>query len=260
MNGLTNEQEAALAFLMMHRNEGVPNFDDNVRPTAPFIALRDAGMITMQTDWNQTLVVFQGLTAAGVEHYQQVRYARRHFVTLNDTADELIAIIVANADLKKSRGNGVLFEEDDGRVEDFRELRQNGLLDVQWVDNKAYFYTPTSKARFYVEGTFPEQEDKVQIINNNNVNVNSESNAQASATSIVTLSATVAAILDLDIDNETKEAAESAVKELDKAAKNKDATTFTEKLEKVASIAKSTATLANAILPYVPNAIQTLLS
>lgn len=262
MNGLTNEQEAALAFLTMRRNVDIPNFDDNERPAAPFIALRDAGMIDMTTDWGQTLVVFHGLMPLGIQHYQQARNERRAFVTLTDSADELLGVIVANADLEKDREGGSLFDVDDGRIDDFRELKQNGLLSVMWADNKPYHYELTSKARLYIEGSFPRQEEKVQVINNNNnyLTANAESNAQASATVSATFSDTVAKILGMDIDDEIKGAAGAAVKALDEAAKSKDASSFAEKLEKVASIVKSTSSLAEVVMPFISTAIKTLMT
>lgn len=115
MNGLANEEEAALAFLTMHRAKGLPPFDNSKRPFAPSVALRDAGMIEMQTDWNQSLVMFQRITPSGLDHYRQVHKARRSYIALNDSADELIGAIVANVGLRKVQIDGPLFDEDDGR-------------------------------------------------------------------------------------------------------------------------------------------------
>ena len=54
MNGLTLEQEAALALAWMNQNAGTKNFTD-LGISEAFIALRNQGMIEMQTDWGERL-------------------------------------------------------------------------------------------------------------------------------------------------------------------------------------------------------------
>ena len=244
---------------MLHRSEEIPYFDNSTMPSAPFIALRDASMAKIETDWGQTLVIFRGLTQEGVNHYQSVRALRRRFVNLSDEADELIGEIVANACLKKGGSGASLFEEDRGRAADFRELSVNGLLDVRWAGDEPYLYTLTNQALAYVEGTFPSREENMEINFSPTINAHAVSNAASSSSINASFSTTIASLLDLDIDDEVKDAAENALKELNKAAKSKDPAAFSDKLEKVASIAKSAATLANVILPFIPTAIQTLL-
>ena len=75
----------------------------------------------------------------------------------------------------------------------------------------------------------------------------------------MTIGATVGALLDLDIEQNLKDDAQEAVKQLEKAAKDKDKTKFAEKLEKVASIAKSSAEIASIVLPFVQKAIKSLM-
>ena len=88
------------------------------------------------------------------------------------------------------------------------------------------------------------------VINNN---VSATANAEAEIKD-VTIGAIVGAILDLDIEQNLKDDAQEAVKQLEKAAKDKDKTKFAEKLEKVASIAKSSAEIASIVLPFVQTA------
>ena len=99
-----------------------------------------------------------------------------------------------------------------------------------------------------------DQEDSLSInvnpIFNNNVSSSSSSSALSSATN-VTLGSTVQQILDLEIDSETKNQAETAVKELEQATKDGDKAGFLEKLEKIASIAKTSAELIGVIGPFI---------
>ncbi len=67
------------------------------------------------------------------------------------------------------------------------------------------------------------------------------------------------ALLDLDIEQKLKDDAQEAVKNLEKAAKDKNKEKFAEKLEKVASIAKSSAEIASIVLPFVQTAIKSLM-
>lgn len=91
---------------------------------------------------------------------------------------------------------------------------------------------------------------------NNNVFATANSDAEIRD---VTIGATVGAILDLDIEQNLKEAVQDAVKQLEIAMKEKNKTKFAEKLEKVASLAKSSAEIATNVLPFVQTAIKTLL-
>lgn len=92
MNGLTLVQETALVICYMHQNDINSNFSD-LGISRAFVTLRDLGMIRMTTDWNQELVLFQGMMPAGVEHYDKARSARRSFRALDDGADELMMVL-----------------------------------------------------------------------------------------------------------------------------------------------------------------------
>lgn len=93
------------------------------------------------------------------------------------------------------------------------------------------------------------------VINNN---VSATANAEAEIKD-VTIGATVGAILDLDIEQNLKDDAQDAVRQLEKVAKEKNKTKFAEKLEKVASIAKSSTELATVMFPFVQTAIKMLM-
>ncbi|WP_427898171.1 hypothetical protein [Gardnerella pickettii] len=93
------------------------------------------------------------------------------------------------------------------------------------------------------------------VINNN---VSATANAEAKIRD-VTIGATVGAILDLDIEQNLKVDVQEALQQLEKASKDKNKTKFAEKLEKVASLAKSSAEIATIVLPFVRTAIKTLL-
>ena len=58
MNGLNVEQEAALVYAWMHQDADAINFTD-LGISEAFVALKNQGMIKMQTDWGHTLVLFQ---------------------------------------------------------------------------------------------------------------------------------------------------------------------------------------------------------
>lgn len=135
-------------------------------------------------------------------------------------------------------------------------------MDVRWADDKPYIVQVTDRGRMYANGWFQEQMDKSnQSINfapviNNNAYVSANASAEVED---VTIGMTVGAILDLDIEQNLKDDAQESVRQLDKAAKEKDITGFAAKLEKAAFIAKSSAELAGIVLPFVQMAIKTLM-
>lgn len=133
---------------------------------------------------------------------------------------------------------------------------------MKWADDSPYLVTVTDEGCTYANGWFQEQMDErsqsinfAPVINNN---VSATANAEAEIKD-VTIGATVGALLDLDIEQNLKDDAQEAVKQLEKAAKDKDKTKFAEKLEKVASIAKSSAEIASIVLPFVQTAIKSLM-
>lgn len=61
------------------------------------------------------------------------------------------------------------------------------------------------------------------------------------------------------LEQNLKDDAQDAVRQLEKVAKEKNKTKFAEKLEKVASIAKSSTELATVMFPFVQTAIKMLM-
>ncbi|WP_394958084.1 hypothetical protein [Scardovia wiggsiae] len=262
MNGLNVEQEAALVYAWMHQDADERDFTD-LGISEAFVSLKEQGMIEMQTDWGHTLVMFQSLLPAGSEHYDEARKARRWFEPISDEADCLMMRLAAqDANKRKSEDRPIFVSTDLAKDELYAELSQHGLLDIKWADNSPYLVAVTDNGRTYANGWFQEQMDKssqninfAPVINNN---VSATANAEAEIRD-VTIGATVGAILDLDIEQNLKEDVQEALQQLEKAMKEKNKTKFAEKLEKVASLAKSSAEIATIVLPFVQTAIKTLL-
>ena len=262
MNGLNVEQEAALVYAWMHQDADARNFTD-LGISEAFVALKNQDMIEMLTDWSHTLVIFQSLLPAGSEHYDEARKARRWFEPVSDEADCLMMRLAAqDASKRKSEDEPIFVSADFDKDTYYTELFRHGLLDVQWADDSPDIVTVTDRGRTYANGWFKEQMDKnnqninfAPVINNN---VSATANAEAEIRD-VTIGATVGAILDLDIEQNLKEDAQDAVKQLEKAMKEKNKTKFAEKLEMVASLAKSSAEIATIVLPFVQTAIKTFL-
>lgn len=261
MNGLSNSQETALARIWREQDSLPGDFTDwNI--TDDLVVLRDCGMIDMESDASLTLAFVHRLLPKGREHYQEVRRERRHFVSLRDPADELIGILVTDCD---RCGCDVPPKYYDNRLSDYQALSRNGLIKVFWAEDKPYHVQITDMGRDYVEGDFP-MEEPVKIEYNptiNNVNcgptATSSSRATSETNANITLGMAIQALIDMEIEDGLKDEAETALKELDAAAKTKDTTGFAEKLEHAASIAKSASSLASVMLPFVQAAIQNLL-
>ena len=261
MDGLNNEQEMALARVWMIQ-DSLPKDLTDWEITSDLIVLRDCRMIEMHTDWGHELAIVQGILPEGRIHYQKIRRRRKGFVNLRDSADELLDWLVVDCDKVGSNVPPPCYYED--RISDYRALSRAGLLDISWADNMPYNVQLTDKAWEYVEGTFSEEEP---VINNYYSPVvyggsaTASANASATASNNVTLGMAIGSIVDLDdIDEDTKNRAQDSLKELDAFAKAKDKTSFAEKLEQAASIAKSASSLAGVMLPFFKTAIQTLLS
>lgn len=262
MNGLSLGQEAALAYAWMNQDSSIRDFT-SLEISEAFIALRNQGMIKMQTDWGHSLVMFQSMLPVGSEHYNEARKARRWFKPVSDEADCLMMYLAAqDAEKRKSEDEPAFVSTDFDKDTYYAELSRCGLLNVEWADDSPYLVTVTDEGRTYANGWFQEQMDErsqsinfAPVINNN---VSATANAEAEIKD-VTIGATVGALLDLDIEQNLKDDAQEAVKQLEKAAKDKDKTKFAEKLEKVASIAKSSAEIAGIVLPFVQTAIKSLI-
>lgn len=262
MNGLNVKQEAALAYAWMHQDADERDFTD-LGISEAFVALKNQDMIEMQTDWSHTLVIFQSLLPAGREHYDEARKARRWLEPVSDEADCLMMRLAAQDASKRKSGDEPIFVSADfDKVTYYAELSRHGLLNVRWDDDSPHIVTVTDKGRIYANGWFQEQMGKnnqninfAPVINNN---VSATANAEAEIRD-VTIGATVGAILDLDIEQNLKEDVQDAVRQLEKTMKEKNKTKFAEKLERVASFAKSSAEIATIVLPFVQTAIKTLL-
>jgi hypothetical protein len=262
MNGLSLVQEAALTYAWMNQDSSKRDFT-SLGISEAFIALRNQGMIEMQTDWENSLVMFQSMLPAGSEHYNEARKARRWSKPVSDEADCLMMYLAAqDAEKRKSEDGPAFVSTDFDKDTYYAELSRCGLLNVKWADDSPYLVTVTDEGRTYANGWFQEQMDErsqsisfAPVINNN---VSATANAEAEIRD-VTVGATVGALLDLDIEQNLKDDAQEAVKQLEKAAKDKDKTKFAEKLEKAASIAKSSAEIASIVLPFVQTAIKSLM-
>lgn len=231
--------------------------------TKELIALRECRMIDMSTDMGHELAFVRRVLPEGLTHYQMVREQRKKFINLRDSADELIGLLVADCDRDVCEIAPRYYEDHES---DYRALSKAGLLEISWADNKPYIVQITNNGREYVEGTF-SLEETLRIENNPTINnviygssAFSSSHAVAEANNKVTLGVAIQAIIDMDIDAVVKEKAEAALKELDSASKARDKTTFAEKLERAASIAKSTSRLADVMLPFIHTALQQLLA
>lgn len=156
MYGLTLEQETALTICYMHQGDGNRNFSE-LGMSKAFIALQVMGMIKMTTDMSQHLVFFQGMLPAGAEHYDKARRARRRYVILEDSADELIMKLAVQDRALKDAGKPRTVSTNMGSAEDYRDLANAGLLNTHWADDKPYIVEVTNKGINYAEGWFEDQ-------------------------------------------------------------------------------------------------------
>lgn len=159
----------------------------------------------------------------------------------------MLGAIIANEKYKKRGRTEALFSEESDN-EDYRTLQKRGLLSIMWADDCPYYYSPTDEERSYIEGWFLDELEKMTVINNNtNTNeingVTSTSQACANYEVAITLPNVITAIASTDLDAEIKQKAMSSASELEEAAKQKNAGKFFVALERMSSIAKSTAEL-----------------
>lgn len=262
MNGLNLAQEAALTYAWINQGSSTRDFT-GLGISEAFIALKNHGMIEMQIDGEHSLVKFQSMLPAGLVHYNKARKARRWFKAVSDEADCLMmCLAVQDAEKRKSEDELISVATDFAKDTYYAELSRHDLLDVRWADDLPYLVTVTDEGRTYANGWFQEQMEK----SNQNINFAPVINNDVSATANVkaeikdvTIGATVGAILDLDIEQNLKDDAQEAVRQLEEVAKEKNKIKFAEKLEKVASIAKSSAELATVMFPFLQTAIKMLM-
>lgn len=156
MHGLTLEQETALAVCYMHQDSNDRDFT-NLGISSAFIALREMGMIKMTTDIGNHLVFFQAMLSTGAEHYDKARSDRRRFVAIDDSADELIMALATQDKTFKESSRPRLLSTNLSGEENYHDLQDAGLLDIQWADDEPYIVTITNKGRSYAEGWFLDQ-------------------------------------------------------------------------------------------------------
>lgn len=252
--------EAALAFMVLHQDESPISTDDALLVKG-ILALRQAGMASAQTDWGHQVIFTSNLEPAGFRHFEQVSRLRRKFCPLSETAEELMLNLYSRHATQRRQGAEPRIPVIEGRTEDYRELSRARLLNVTWADDAPYFVNEiTEKGISYSRGDFYEEDEPMQIINNNTFSPqitnsanggNADAVANASASSNVTLESVIDALRNSDLAIEDSVAAERSVKELSAAAETKDGQSFCEALEKVASVAKSSATIAGIVLPFI---------
>ena len=255
---ITDASEAALAHLMVNRDDLPCITEDEVHVKA-LLDLRDAGMVKGETDWGHQMFIAMSILPAGIEHYQRARRFRRRFVSLTETADELVCMTYAAVVSHRRKGQDSCVEIADGRVSDYQELARTGLLSIQWADNVPWTVKTTEKGLSYVRGDFMDEENEMSInINNNptfnNTNIGSVANATAK-TEPINIEMAVEAIRASDADDDVKQSAEAAVIGMDEATKESNVEKFADALENIASIVKSTTTLGTTLLPLAGNLI-----
>lgn len=258
MLDITDAAEAALAYAMVNRDDLPFTTEDEMRVKA-FLDLREANMIKGETDWGHQMFMAISVLPAGVEHYQRVVRAKRRFVSLTETADELVSRTYADVAFRRRKGLDRTIEVIENRVSDYQELARTGLLDIRWADDAPLFITTTEKGLAYVRGDFIDEENDMSVnINNNPTFNNTNIGSLASATSKtepITIELAVDAIRSSDMDDEAKKSAETAVVDMGEAAKEGDVEKFADALENTASIVKSTTTLGTTLLPLVAELI-----
>lgn len=254
MLDITDSAEVVLAYAMVNRDDMSFTTEDEMSVKA-FLDLREAGMVKGETDWGHQMFIATSVLPAGVEHYQRVVRAKRRFVSLSETADELVSRIYAEVAFRRRKGLDGNIEVVENRVADYQELARTGLLNIQWADNAPWFIITTEKGLAYTRGDFMDEESDMSInITNsptfNNTNVGSLANATAK-TEPVTVELAVEAIRASEADDEVKKSAEAAVVDMGEAAKEGNVEKFADALENTASIVKSTISLGTTLLPLV---------
>lgn len=251
---ITDAAEAALAHLMVNRDD-LPYTTEDEMYVKALLDLRDAGMLKGETDWGHQTFIAISILPAGVEHYQRAYRFRRRFVSLTETADELVCMTYAAVAFHRRKGQDASIEIVDGRVSDYQELARSGLLNIQWADNAPWTVATTEKGLSYVRGDFMDEESEMSInINNsptfNNTNVGSVANAIAK-TEPISVEMAVEAIRVSNVDDDVKQSAEAAVVDMGEAAKEGNVEKFADALENTASIVKSTTTLGATLFPVI---------
>lgn len=259
---LNAKQEMALSIVWM-RQDQLPLDLTDLEITKHLLALRDSGMISMQTDMSDTMAYVEALRPSGREHYSRTRQARRRFKCISDGADELLNILCCDDNAKAHQGPSYVRN----RVEDYRELSRNSLLRVKWSSNIPYLVSITDDGWNYFEGWFLDQEVPMNInvnpvfTNNVSNNPSISSTSASSSTSSSTMNSTnaIQMVLKLELSDEDRNVALSAIADLDKSSKRDDKKDFLEKIEKLSAIAKNVGPLASIVIPLIEAAVKQFL-
>lgn len=251
---LNAKQEMALSIVWM-RQDQLPVDLTDLEITKHLLALRDSGMISMQTDMSNTMAYVEALRPSGREHYSRTRQARRRFKCISDGADELLNILCCDDNAKAHQGPSYVRN----RVEDYRELSRKGLLQVKWSSNIPYLVSITDDGWNYFEGWFLDQEVPMNINVNpvftNNVSnspsMSSTSTSSSISSSTMNSALAIQMVLELELNEEDRNVALGAIGDLDKSSKGDDTKDFLEKVEKLSAIAKNVGSLAAIVIPLL---------
>ena len=95
MFGISEAAEAALAYLVLHQDEGGVSTNDELLVKG-ILALRRTGMASAQTDWGEQAIFIANLEAAGYEHFGRAHRLRKMFCPLSEAAEELALELYAH--------------------------------------------------------------------------------------------------------------------------------------------------------------------
>ena len=259
---LNAKQEMALSIVWMQQDQ-LPLDLTDLEITKHLVALRDSGMISMLTDMSNSTAYVEALCPAGREHYSRTRQARRRFRCVSDSADELLNILCCDDTARGPQGPSYVND----RVDDYRELSRNGLLQVNWADDIPYHVAISDDGWNYFEGWFMDQEVPMNINVNpvftNNVsndpNVSAYSSSSSASSSVMNYSLAIQRLFELELDREVKTAVVGAITELENSSKGDDGGDFLDKVERLSNIAKNVSMLAPIVIPLIETAARQFL-
>lgn len=259
---LSDAAEAALAYLVMHQPD-CPCVDDKILVQG-ILELRENGMAKAETDLSGDAVFLCSLLAPGRAVFSEHQRIRREFVSLSDSAEELMLWTYADYARQKRAGGKFSLEEVADRVEDYRELGRSGLLDITWADGRPYFIGGiTEKGVSYARGDGYRKDAMQTTITNNpvfNINTNggnaaSTASSSADASADVSLTASLDGLINAihksDLGFEKQAVVERAVRDIDAAGKKKDVKGLLESIEKASSIAKNVASIGGPLVTFL---------
>ena len=256
MFGVDGRADIILDAFIEEEKDGSSRFDiDPEGSDARFYSqLKESGFIDAIGSWGCEVIVVKGITPAGREHAQKVRQLKlaAGFPILSLDDDALFRECYQRYEKDEIVTDDLLCEEN---VDALRRLHQQGLIDVDYADNRPYVLKCiTEKGMKYAQDLITEVSGMNININpvfSNDNAVNSEATAIASALSCITVSGVMRAIEDSGLEETEKQNAKTALFELEEASGSKDKSKFLDALEKLAGITKNAADLGSAIIPLV---------